>query len=393
MRSLVAALLLALAIAPVASPAAGPVLGVDWSVAGQRLAWFDPQTMRALPGRKAPLGFHVGSWSFSTDRGTLAVGGTGASLRFVDARRMRVLGDVRLAAGGNGVAGVSWLRPDRLIAFVRRPGDTTAVVVDPQRRSVLRRVALGGQLEAIGRLVDGVAVLLRPEDGIGPAQVALVDVAGSVRRAAVDRIPIGAPLQVDEGEIARTASAGFAVDPATRTAWVVGASALAQVDLVTLAVSYRSSPRQLAKASEGPFRTARWLGGGLIAVAGGANSASRRADGTLDTRVEPYGLRLLDVASGTSRTIDPSAAWFDPAGGLLLVRSGDEAVVAYDRQGAERLRIALGRDTWVNAAGATALVCRQRELVAVVDLSSGARAAAGRGAVCADLLAGPASDY
>jgi hypothetical protein len=381
--------LAALALVPAATPAPAPVLGIEWNGAHSRLAWFDPQTLRMLPGRKAPLAWHNGSWSFSTDRSALAIGGNGVELRFVDARRMRVLGDLKLAPGGTPTAGVTWLRPDRLLALVERPGSAAIVAVDPARRRVVRRTTVSGQLSGYARVADGLALLLAPEHGIGPARVAVVDADAAVRAAAVDRIAIGSSRQAESGRPVRQRSAGFAVDPASGTAWVVGADAFAEVDLHSLAVAYRSSPRQLAKALEGPARWARWLGGGLIAVSG----ADWSTDAAGKTHVDPYGLRLVAVAAGTSRTIDPQATLFDVANGLLLVRQGDDETVAYDRDGAIRYRVALSADTWLNTAGGTGLVCAQRNLVAVVDLASGARSAAAPGRICPDLLAGSSAGY
>jgi hypothetical protein len=387
-RAATLVILLALALVPAARPASQPLLGIDWSAPGMRLAWFDPQTLRMLPGRKAPLGFHDGSWSFSADRSVLAIGGDGVELRFVDARRMRVLGDLQLAPGGDWTSGVTWLAPDRLLALVGRPGATTVVSVDPASRRVLRRRTIEGTYAGLARLSDGLALLLRPEDGVGPARVAVVDADGGIRTTTVGRIAIGSKLQLDPGEVAEQRSAGFAVDPATRTAWVVGAEALAQVDLDTLAVTYRSSPRQLEKALEGPYRTAASLGGGLLAVSGADYRTTKAADGSFSTATTPYGLRLVDLDAGTSRTVDAAATSFELARGLILARHDDGTTVAYDRAGAVRYRVAIPNGDWLNASGGAGLVCSQRDLVEIVDLSTGARRKAKPGSACADLLAG-----
>jgi hypothetical protein len=372
--------------------ASARVLGVDRNGPRSTLAWFDAQTMRMLPGKQAPLAWHVGSWSLAADRSVLAIGGEGTILRFVDARRMRVLGDVRLAPGGSSTGGVTWLRPDRLLAFVRRTGDTTLAVVDPTRRRVLRRVGLDGQVDGIGRLPDALVLLLRPGDGLGPARVSVVDTNGGVRTARLDRIPIGSPLQLDSGEIAHTRAAGFAVDPGGRAAYVVDASTIAQVDLDTLTVAYRSSPRQLAKAVEGPYRSARWLGGGLVAVSGADYATTRSADGSLSTAVTPYGLRLLDVRGWTVRVLDPEASGFDAGSGILVVRTQNEAVV-YGVGGGVRFRADLSVGEWVNVSGPYAEVCSSRSLVAVLDTGTGTRSEAQPGGICADLLTGRSSDY
>src|SRR5919197_766203 len=93
-----------------------------------KLAWFDPLTLKALPGRKAPLAGHVGSWAFSADRSRLAIAscwdetGDATGIRFVNARSMRVLGDLQLARYGCASA-LTWIAPRRLLALARTSND------------------------------------------------------------------------------------------------------------------------------------------------------------------------------------------------------------------------------------------------------------------------------
>ena len=301
-------LLAALAVAPAAGAGAAPrVLGIDWAGPASRLAWFDPAAMRVLPGATAPLAWHNGSWSFDPARTRLAVGGNGDVLRLVDAKRMRVLGDVSLAPDGDYVGGVSWLRRDRVLAFVGRTADATLAVVDPGARRVVRTVPLGRPVLALGRLPGALVLLLRPPDGIGPARLAVVDANGRVRSVVLDRIAVGSPLQVEESEVVKTRYAGLAVDPAG-TAYVVAAEGIAQVDLRTLAVAYRTPPRALAKLLSGPFRTARWLGGGLVAVAGGSYTSANR-----ETAVTPWDSSMLNLTmwryEGSIPTRRESVPW------------------------------------------------------------------------------------
>ena len=75
-----------------------PTLGIE-SRPGKiaRLSWFDPISMRALPGRNVPIGDYTAGWSFSADRSLLALGHAGLpKLRFVDTRAMRLRGDLWL---------------------------------------------------------------------------------------------------------------------------------------------------------------------------------------------------------------------------------------------------------------------------------------------------------
>jgi hypothetical protein len=129
---LAAALVVAAALVLPAGQAAerktlAPVLGFDVAKSGvSRLAWFDPLTLSTMRGRKAPIGRYTGSWSFSPDRSALAIAAaqtTGSErqpllkLRFVNARGMRVLGEISL--GDPRVDSVSWLLSGRLLAVIR----------------------------------------------------------------------------------------------------------------------------------------------------------------------------------------------------------------------------------------------------------------------------------
>jgi len=92
---------------------ASPILGVSYASPRGTLGWFEPMTLKMLPGRKAQLGGHFGSWAFSSDRRFLALGsceGPGArtpGIRFVDAHRMRVQGDLPLSPYRRGCAALS----------------------------------------------------------------------------------------------------------------------------------------------------------------------------------------------------------------------------------------------------------------------------------------------
>jgi len=111
------------------------------------LAWFDPMTLKVLPGRKAPLAGHVGSWAFSADRSRLAIAscwdddGVATGIRFVNARSMRVLGDVQLAQY-QCVNALTWFRPRRVLALARTSDDARLLLVDPIARRVLRSVSV-----------------------------------------------------------------------------------------------------------------------------------------------------------------------------------------------------------------------------------------------------------
>ncbi len=399
-----------------AGPAA-PVLGVDWSVPGARLAWYDPATLRILPGRKAPLGNHACSWSFSAGRTLLAIAACEApELRFVDARTMRVRGDVVLGPLDTNPALVTWVRADRVLALLTRPAGSSVAVVDPGRRKTLRRVALGGLAYGGGaRLADGVALLVGPNSGFGAARVAVVGADGAVRSVVLDRIAVGSTID-ESGSTPRfqTRLPGFAVDPAGRTAFVVAPDRLvAEVDLDTLAVRYHEpasspgarflrwlQPAAIAKTLDGPSRVARWLGNGLIAVSGADYSTVQDAKGQIDVRAAPFGLRLADTRDWGWRTVDAGATWFAAGPDVLAVDLGPgntrHTEVVYGFDGSERYRLTLEGSTYLDVNGAFGYVCDSDRLRAVLDVSAGATETtldAAEARRCAPLLSGSSSEW
>ena len=113
--------------------------------------------------------------------------------------------------------------------------------------------------------------------------------------------------------------------PAGNRAYVIGAGEpFAEVDLAAMTVAYHGAgagSRSLAKAVNGPERTATWLGNGLIAVTGSdAHSVVGAKDGQSFEHVwwTPAGLTLVDTKDWSSRLIDPNATSVEVANGLLL---------------------------------------------------------------------------
>src|SRR5262249_44020140 len=134
------------------------------------------------------------------NRATLAVsdpcddaGGT-ASLRFVNARSMRTLGDVRLSSGYDCASTLLWLRPDRLLAVLldTNGGRSQVVVVDPTARRVLRHVSLpDAPVFATGSTNDELVLVLGSSDSFVPAHVVAVDADGALRSTVVDDVLVG----------------------------------------------------------------------------------------------------------------------------------------------------------------------------------------------------------
>jgi hypothetical protein len=392
-RKLAGAVAIAALVGLPAASAKGPqpVLGIDWSsTTSARLAWFDPSS---LARRKAPLAGHTLPWAFSSDRSRLAVAGQedAKQLRFVNARTMRVLGQVPIRYAGD-VRFVTWVGPDRVLAYVQAFFDGKIAVVDAAHTRLVRtttlsdRMAYGG-----GRFAGGLALLLGKYDGFSPAVVGVIDADGAVRTVTLDRISVGTSQPGTESRF-ETRRPGFAVDPAGRRAFVVDADfTVAEIDLDTLAAKYHSpGTRLLAKAVNGPSREARWLGNEMLAVSG--------VDYNGDERGTAVGLRLIDTNTWTRRLVDPNVAWFDVGDGILVgTRPWQDGSHHYDVYGFDgRLRYGLDveRLQSLSVQGAYAYLCTTAgDMLRVLDAPTGASLTAVRRPVCPTLLYGQSSDY
>jgi len=392
-KKLAVAVIAALAVMPAAS-AKGPqsVLGIDGtSTAGARLAWFDPSSLEKMPGRKAPLAGHTWPWAFSPDRGTLAIAGTETAkqLRFVNARSMRVLGQVPLRYAGD-VDYVTWVRPDRVLAYVQGYFDGTIVLVDASRRRVERAITLSDRVAYGGaRVAGGLALLLGKYDGIAPATVGVIDADGAVRVVTLDRITVGTSQPTTDSRF-ETRRPGFAVDPAGRRAFVVDADlTIAEIDLDTLAVTYhRTGSRSLAKVVNGPTREARWLGNGLLAVAG--------VDYNGDESGNAVGLRLVDTNTWTRRLVDANVASFEVGDGVLAGtgpwRDAPRHYDLYGFDGRFRYGVDVERLQSLNVEGGFAYLCTMNgSALRVLDATSGTTVGALQRSACPTLLYGQAS--
>jgi hypothetical protein len=366
-----------------------PVLGFDVTRTGiSRLAWFDPGALETLRGRKARIGRYTGSWSFSPDRSVLAVAAGQTSgtfgpllkLRFVNARGMRVLGELGL--GVRQFHTVTWLRADRLLAV---GVDSSVAVVDPSRRVLVRSVPLVRPPVNVARLPDGLALLLGSQDSFAPAVVAVVDADGALRTVTLDRISIGSVMN-DQGRI-DVRSPGFAVDVARHRAFVVGADfTVAEIDLETLHVAYHgSSTRSLAKVAYGPVRNAVWLGNGLLAAAGVNYSGD-------ETKGEPVGLRLIDTRDWSTRLLDPSIGSVSrvPGSPIFFAAAPGPSTHydAYGMDGTLRYQLDLADGEWLSIEGPFGYVCGGTDRVLrMLDVGNGAQAGlVGARPACPSLL-------
>jgi hypothetical protein len=253
-----------------------------------------------------------------------------------------------------------------------------------------RPLPAGSNVIAVEAARDSAVLLLGPEGGVGPAQLAVVD-ADEVRVVPLQEIEAGATF-VDPAApppFARSFHPGLAVDAARSRAFVVpGAGPVAEIRLADLAVEYHavanSVGRRLADGgpgiavpSEGAYRQASWIGHGLLAVSGEDNRTDEQPEGFVQTSA-PAGLRLLDTRTWTARTLDDESVSFTRAGGLLVGVSFDPTRFAvYDADGRPLARRSLPGANGLQLAADRAYVTLgneyRRHRVRIFDLRTGNR--------------------
>jgi hypothetical protein len=357
---------------------------VGGQISQPKVVWLNPRTLEQLKRGVVRLG-DAESTVLSPNGRRMAVGGSAFGVRVVDVSRMKLLSKGTGRRLGWSIDPISWPTSGRLLALEwhqRLPGNRL-VVIDPVARRVLRRTPVEplSCWEVAGR--DLVAISSSPES-IGPARVLVIDPNGAMRSVALDRIPAGGRMEgSEEDPTYRLASPGLAVDPVGRRAYVPGqAPLLAEIDLDSLTVTYRelASSRSLAartKVVTGWTREAAWLGDGRIAVAGA------EYDGLRST---PSGLVVIDVGSGTVRTVEPRSSVSLASRGIVLAAGGTYdgqtevesgmGITAFAPDG-EQFWHALGDQAvwWAQAAGGYAYVAgpdAYPPTVRVIDLANGA---------------------
>ena len=366
MKLLAAALIvaaLALQAAQASSRSTVPGLVYTPGYGNSIVVRYDPMTLaRSGPGIR--LGGNASSWSWSPGRRYVAMASAPQRLTVVDVQRMRVVARVRLASGGGVTRAVTWAR-DRVLAVVETPSGAVVTAVDPLSGRVVRRTRLPGTFDfEFGRLPDGLVFLLGARDRIAPARIAVVGREGRTRVATVPQLLVGLARRAGRLEQRRP---GLAVDPVSRTAYLVGGDRIVAVDLVTLGVSDPGPLRTLAKVVAGSVRSASWLGDGLLAFTG--------MDWDSSGGLTRTGLRIVDVHKRTARVIDRGASSFTVSGRRLLVESAPSrralGVTAYGFDGVERYRLELPGATWLKKQGRLGYACRDASLRSVLDLSTG----------------------
>jgi hypothetical protein len=238
-------------------------------------------------------------------------------------------------------------------------------------------------------------LLLGPTEAIGPSRLLLFAADGTVRTAALDRIPSGYDFSDPRDRRGSRVSPGLAIDRTGNRAYVVGAAApVAVVDLTSMSVAYHDlsqpvslvgrfgrwlEPAAEAKARlEGPTREAAWLGAGMLAV-WGRNDHIEVVGDRLRSWQEPAGLSLIDTRDWTIRLLDRGATSATIANDKLLAfswlwdsateRAGGTGLTAYGPDGSQRFHLFRSRPLInVQALGGRAFVKGARNAYSVVDL-------------------------
>ena len=362
---------------PAVAHATAALAVVGGEIEQPKLVWLHPQTLKQLRrgAVELPGGFAV---VMSPTRTRAVAGSAGRGLQIVDVKRMKAVGRVAPRPGWS-VHPIAWPAASRVLALEWNDRLGQALLVaDPAARRVVRRIAFTGY-STWARAGSGVVALGRLGEGVGPASLLVVDRDGGTRTVTLERISAGGEQSGSDDEPDyRIASPGLAVDLAAGHAYAVGASSLvADVDLDTLAVSYRDvrRPAALAKVVSGWHRQAVALGDGRLAVAGSDYDRLRR---------DPSGVDLVDVPSGTTRRLEARASYALVASGRLLV-AGDQGagdgtwtgmgLAAYTLDGQKLWHVLDGEPvSWVQSTGGYAYVVGEEAYpatVRVIDLADG----------------------
>jgi hypothetical protein len=377
---------------PSCAPPDAPLLGITRIDGRRTLARFALRTLRPrrAPRVRVPLRVDVAGAAFSPGCDAVALPVRHGRILVVDLERGRRSGSLTLA-GRSAIGPLAWTRPDRLTGFVGPHSSQRVVTVSVPDGRLVGAHRVGGRPWVSEATSLGMAIVAGPADRIGPATLALATPDGGMLRAPLARIRAG---YEDRGPNAPAPEVipGLAVDEASATAYVVGAREplVAEVDLTTGAVRYRrvrpgagtaAGPVALAadRIQSGPYRVARWLGDGTIAVSGGSirpepDHGRRASEGRPATRVDPYGLQLIQTAGWSVTTLDPLLFQFTLAADALVgMRWVGDRLAVY-RAGSDRsVRIRGSRPRGpVSAAWPYAYVTvKPPRLTHVVDLRTG----------------------
>jgi hypothetical protein len=279
---------------------------------------------------KLPKGVYGWGFAFSPDCDTVALPASSRGrILLYDLKRGRQVG--RVSAGrGATAATIAWPEPGRLVALTSAYRSLRLVTLAMPSGQRIASHRLGGQITSAEPSSLGVVALAAPMDRIGASTLVLARPDGTILRVSLERIRSGTQVPRRNPLRGRQLVPGLAVDEDSGRAYVIAASSplVAEVDLHSgAAANHDLSGPRTATAAKGlaysAYRTARWMGNGTIAVSGDETRTARdwrRAvrRGDLPTRVDPYGLRLVNTADWTARTLHPLLRSFFATGDALV---------------------------------------------------------------------------
>jgi hypothetical protein len=365
-----------------------PLIEVDRTDGAKRLRLVDPLTLR--PASRWIRGFRESfTGARSPDGRHVAVGssfGRSAAIRVIDLSRWRSERVIDLNRRGPVL--VEW-PADRIVAVAATPyARDEIVVVDPLRGRVLARHSFRGRLLWHERTSSGIALLLAPERGLGPARLLIGEASGAVRTVVLEQIQSGG----NEGRARRVRyrQPGLAIDPAGRRAYVVAPRdrpLVATVELGSGTVAYHApAEAPIARAAKGNidvnWREAAALGADSLAVTGFRSRPMRRGS-RFPPPEEPYGVRLIDTSDGSIRTLSRKATQIHVAGDRLLAfgtswtprwrRRRSTGLLAFDGEGSPLFTRFRGQEVVLAGShGGRAYVwVRPTEMLHVLDLRDG----------------------
>jgi hypothetical protein len=301
-----------------ATLAALSLLGIDYPAGSHglgRISLYDPVTLRPH-GRSALVHGYVWGWDRSPSGSAVALG-TSAKGRIQILATQPVAFSRILETGARGpMQAMRWVEGNRLLA-VAGDSPVRALEIDLGSGRVAAMHPLGGGPVAIARTADGLAALVVPEEGVGPARLAVLAAgepprwielgfdAGFPKRTGNDVDPTAPPELVP----------GLAVDAAAGVAYVAppGPPRILAVDLAAGTVQAHDLGAGAAKGGPQRWRSLALAGPGHL-VLGGYDADFREV-------LTPVGVRLVDVTTWTAAVLDPEAAYADASpDGVVIPR-------------------------------------------------------------------------
>jgi hypothetical protein len=386
-RTLALALLAAAALPAVpagATPADVPLVRMRDGHGSDLLFRLNERTLQQVgrPVRTYRNGLGLG---FSPDGTRIAYSGGGprfSGIQFVDLAGWRALGKMRVGKRRQGQLDVGWVSDDRIVAFAGDwSGTRRALWIDVRTRRVLARRSVTGYTIGSFTVPGGLVLALSPDEGLAPLRIVILNATGGMRTIKLDGMEAGADHESWRGEALTPA---VTVDPESGRLYAIAARGhlAAEVDLVTGAVAYHSLGAGASKGNIAVWwRQAAWAGDGKVAVTGQhwpRQSGRRLTDGPV-----PLGVRIVETADWSIRTLDSRTDTMDVAGDTILAagtrffdagqRKESTGLLAFDEAGRRAFTRFSGIPVvLLGSRGPLAYVWIRRDLIAhVIDLDSG----------------------